>query len=175
MSGSSSRSVPDQVIRIRNRDAAGIDLCVQALAAVHRTSGYPTNWPVDPSRWLTPPGTIEAWTAGANEMPIAGHVVLRQLPDHPTGDGAVEVSRLFVNPEARRQGIARALLQKAMNWAAANERDLTLEVTDHLRAAIALYERLGFRLAGTKRADWTTPDGQPVTLHQYIRSREISR
>jgi ribosomal protein S18 acetylase RimI-like enzyme len=167
--------VPDQVIRIRNREAADIDLCVEALAAVHQTSGYPTNWPVDPARWLTPPGTIEAWTAEASEMPIAGHMVLRQLPDHPTGEGAVEVSRLFVIPAARRQGIARALLQKAMNWAAANELDLMLEVTDHLRAAIALYERLGFRLTDTKPAGWTAPDGQPVTLHHYVRSREINR
>lgn len=167
--------MPDQVIRIRNREAADIDLCVQALAAVHRTSGYPTNWPVDPAWWLTPPGTIEAWTARAGEMPIAGHMVLRQLPAGTTGEGAAEVSRLFVSPGARRQGIALALLQKAMNWAAANEVDLTLEVTDHLRAAIALYERLGFRLADTKPANWTTPDGQPVTLHQYIRSREINR
>jgi ribosomal protein S18 acetylase RimI-like enzyme len=161
------------LIRIRNRQAADIDLCVQALAAVHQTSGYPTNWPVDPARWLTPPGTLESWIAATDGMSIAGHMILRQLPADPTGKRAAEVSRLFVSPAARRQGIALALLEKAMNWAAANKMDLMLEVTDHLRAAIALYERIGFRLIATKRADWTTPDGQPVTVHQYTRSRHI--
>ena len=82
-----------------------------------------------------------------------------------------EVSRLFVAPAARRRGVAQALLQQAMHWAAANEQDLVLEVTDHLQAAWALYERAGFRRAGTKRADWTTADGQPVTLRQYRWSR----
>lgn len=163
--------MPEQLIRIRNRETADIDLCVQALATVHRISGYPTNWPAEPARWLTPSGTVQAWVATATEMPIVGHVILRQLPASAGAEHAVEVSRLFVIPAARRQGIALDLLQKATDWAAANELDLMLDVTDHLRAARALYERTGFRLNGTRQADWTTPDGQPVTLHQYSRSR----
>jgi GNAT superfamily N-acetyltransferase len=165
--------VPGQLIRARNREAADIDLCVQALATVHQTSGYPTNWPADPARWLTPSGIARAWIATTNELPIAGHVILRQLPASAAGERTAEVSRLFVVPAARRQGIALALLQETIHWAAANELDLVLEVTDHLRAARALYERAGFRMANTTRADWTTPDGQPVTLHQYVRSREL--
>jgi GNAT superfamily N-acetyltransferase len=77
------------------------------------------------------------------------------------------VSRFFVIPSARRQGIGIALLQETIHWAATNEVDLVLEVTDHLRAARALYERAGFGVVNTKRADWAAPDGRPVTLHQY--------
>jgi ribosomal protein S18 acetylase RimI-like enzyme len=153
-------------LRIRNREAADLGLCVEALAMVHRTSGYPTNWPADPARWLTPSGIVHAWIATTGELPVAGHLLLRQLPS-----SAVEVSRLYVVPAARRQGVALALLRKAIEWAAANERDLVLEVTDHLQAARALYEQVGFRLVSTGRADWTTPDGQPVTLHRYALSR----
>jgi GNAT superfamily N-acetyltransferase len=164
--------VPEQLIRIHNRGTADIDLCVQALAVVHQMSGYPTNWPADPARWLTPSGAIRAWIATTNEIPVAGHVILRQLPASATGERAAVVSRLFVVPAARRQGIALALLEKTIHWAATNELDLVLEVTDHLRAARALYERAGFRRIDTKRADWTTPDGQPVTLHRYVWSRK---
>lgn len=164
--------MPEQLIRIRNREAADIERCVQALEIVHQTSGYPTNWPADPARWLTPSGILRAWIGTTDELPVAGHVILRQLPASAPGQHAAEVNRLFVVPAARRQGIGLALLQKTMHWAAANELDLVLEVTDHLRAARTLYERTGFRLITTERADWTTPDGQPVTLHRYVRGRE---
>jgi GNAT superfamily N-acetyltransferase len=168
--------VPEQPIRIRDREAADIDLCVQALAAVHETSGYPTNWPADPGRWLTPSGIIRAWIAATGELPVAGHLLLRKFPastpgEDTPGEDAVEVSRLFVVPAARRRGVALALLEKSMHWAEANDRDLVLDVTDDLRAARALYARTGFRLADTALADWTTPDGQPVILHRYVWSR----
>ena len=159
----------EQPISIRNREVADIDLCVRALATVHPASGYPANWPADPARWLSPSGILHAWIATTNELPIAGHVILRQLPG---GERIAEVSRLFVVPAARRQGIALALLQKALHWATLNEIDLVLEVTDHLRAAQTLYERIGFGRINTKQAGWTTPDGQPVTLHQYVWTRE---
>ena len=154
-----------QRIRIRNREAADLGLCVEALAIVYRTSGYPANWPADPARWLTPSGIVHAWIGTTGELPVAGHLLLRQLPS-----SAIEVSRLYVVPAARRQGVALALLRKAIEWAATNERDLVLEVTDHLKAARALYEQAGFRLVSAERADWTTPDGQPVTLHRYVLS-----
>jgi GNAT superfamily N-acetyltransferase len=162
--------VPKQLIRIRNREAVGIEPCVQALATVHQTSGYPTNWPADPARWLTPSGILRAWIATTDELPVAGHVILRQVPASAPAERVAEVSRLFVGPAARRQGIGLALLQKTIHWAAANELELVLEVTDQLRVARTLYERTGFRLISTARADWTTPDGQPVTLHRYARS-----
>jgi ribosomal protein S18 acetylase RimI-like enzyme len=97
-------------------------------------------------------------------MPIVGHVILRQPP---AGEHSAEVSRLFVVPAARRQGIASALLEAAMRSAAANDPDLFLEVTDHLRAARALYEGAGFRFVSTAQANWATPDGRPVMLHRY--------
>ena len=58
-----------------------------------------------------------------------------------------------------------------MGAATANDLDLFLDVTDHLRDARALYQRAGFRLMSTTEADWTTPDGGPVTLHRYAWNR----
>jgi GNAT superfamily N-acetyltransferase len=166
--------VPDQQITIRAREAADLDACVQALADVHQGSGYPTNWPADPARWLTPPGLLQAWIATSAEVPVAGQVILCRGAAGPAGEGAAEVSRLFVVPAARRRGVAQALLRQAIDWAAASDLDLMLEVTDHLGAARALYERTGFRLVSTGQAAWTAPDGQPVTLHTYRRSRAAS-
>jgi ribosomal protein S18 acetylase RimI-like enzyme len=146
------------------RDEADVGACVEALRMVYQASGYPTNWPADPAQWLRPSGTIQAWIAATADMPVAGHVILRQPS---AGEHSAEVSRLFVVPAARRQGIAAALLEAAMRSAAANDLDLFLDVTDHLRAARALYERAGFRLVSTGQADWKTPDGGPVVLHRY--------
>jgi ribosomal protein S18 acetylase RimI-like enzyme len=101
--------------------------------------------------------------AVTRELPVAGHVILRR-PDAGTADEhALEVSRLFVAPAARRRGAAQALLDTAIGWATARQLDLVLDVTDELRAARGLYERAGFRRTGTKVADWTGPGGQPVT------------
>jgi ribosomal protein S18 acetylase RimI-like enzyme len=156
--------------RIRHRDDADIGACVAALKAAHQASGYPTNWPADPVRWLRPSRTLQAWVAATDDMPVVGHVILRQPP---ADERSAEVSRLFVAPAARRQGIASALLQAAMRSAAANDLDLFLDVADHLRAARALYQRDGFRLVSTAQADWTTPDGRPVTLHRYTWSHSL--
>jgi GNAT superfamily N-acetyltransferase len=165
--------MPAHDICIRSRELADLDGCVAALASVHESGGYPTNWPADPARWLTPSGTINGWVA-ACEGSIVGHAVLR-LPSFSTvSQSAVELSRLFVTPAVQRKGIAAALMQATMRWAAAKDLDLELEVTDHLQAARALYERSRFCLIDTKQADWTTPDGAPVTLHHYAWSRERS-
>jgi GNAT superfamily N-acetyltransferase len=159
----------DGTVRIRAREAGDLELCVRVLAGVRETSGYPANWPADPARWLTPDGIAGAWVATTAAVPVAGHLVLRQPADGWPGEPAAEVSRLFVAPAARRQGVAQALLATAIGWATPHRLDLVLEVTDELRAARALYERAGFQLTGTTMADWTTPAGQPVTLHRYVR------
>jgi GNAT superfamily N-acetyltransferase len=154
-------------VNIRVRGSVDLSACVDVLARVHAGGGYPTNWPADPARWLTPSGLIEAWVASVGDVAVAGHMVVTQAHDGQDGRTAAEIGRLFVDPEARRQGVARALMRHATDWAAGRGVDLTLWVTDHLHAAQALYERTGFQLAETSVADWTTPDGQSVTVHRY--------
>lgn len=141
--------------------------CVDVLARVHADGGYPTNWPADPARWLTPSGLIEAWVAGTGEIPVAGHAIISQVIGRAHCPPAAEIGRLFVDPAARRQGIAQALLQHAKEWAAVRDVDLVLWVTDHLTAARTLYEGAGFTLTETAVADWTAPDGSRVTVHRY--------
>ena len=57
---------------------------------------------------------------------------------------------IAVDPPARRRGVASALLDEMLRRAGADEQ-YTLEVRPSNAAAIALYERYGFRSAGTRR------------------------
>lgn len=60
-------------------------------------------------------------------------------------DGAAEVKRLYVRPEARGRGIARAILAQLEQEARARgTKLLVLETGDAQHAAIRLYERAGF-------------------------------
>ncbi len=43
-----------------------------------------------------------------------------------------------------------------------------LDVVDDRGAAIALYERLGWRLVDRRVADWATPEGHHLPLRIYI-------
>lgn len=166
------------VVKIRHRQPADLDQCVGALAVVHHIDGYPLNWPTDPHGWLCPPGTLQAWIAETASGAVVGHVAVQiGAPSITANESATpptaEVSRLFVVPAARRQTVASELLQHAQQWAADHGFDLTLEVTDDQRsAAIALYERTGWRHTHTTEATWTAADGKPVSLRHYTRSQD---
>ncbi len=74
---------------------------------------------------------------------IAGYLICSRY------DRVWHLMNIAVDPPARRRGIARALLQAMLDRAGA-EREFTLEVRASNAAAIALYERFGFRSAGTR-------------------------
>jgi ribosomal-protein-alanine N-acetyltransferase len=59
------------------------------------------------------------------------------------------VMNVAVDPPMRRRGIASALLESMIERAGAEE-PYTLEVRPSNAAAISLYERFGFRAAGTR-------------------------
>ena len=61
-------------------------------------------------------------------------------------DGAAELKRIYVRPEARGQGIAQAILARLQEEAHARGVNLLmLETGDAQHAAIRLYQRAGFR------------------------------
>jgi len=143
---------------------------------VHEASGYPSRWPDDPGRWITPRGMVTAWVAEC-EGSIAGHVILVRgvrlgcllratgcAPDQLGG-----IARLYVDPAFRRQGLARALLEAAADNAADHGLRPVLDVMADARPAIALYEQAGWQLVGTQPATWTDPDGTTPTLSCYVR------
>jgi GNAT superfamily N-acetyltransferase len=111
------------LITTRDREESDVEECARALLDVHQASGYPDNWPADPAGWLRPPGILRSWVAVGEDIPVAGHVILKR--PRP-GSRSAEISRLFVVPAARRRGVAMALLDAAMSAAAADGRPVSL-------------------------------------------------
>ncbi|MEV0292612.1 GNAT family N-acetyltransferase [Nocardia sp. NPDC050710] len=151
--------------------------CVDALVKVHRYDRYPVQWPADPARWLTPANLCAAWVALDGEA-VAGHIGLSLLESRDldpavaesvhTPEGSVgSVNRLFVVPGARGRAIAEHLLDAAHRHAAARNRPLVLHVSDEARAAIACYEKLGWRRVASVRATWLDSTGRPALVHHY--------
>jgi GNAT superfamily N-acetyltransferase len=160
---------------IRAREPEDLDGCAGILRRVHEITGYPSGWPRDPGRWLTPAGQVAAWVA-EDDGQLAGHVALVQGVRNKcllqaTGRDARElggIARLFVDPAVRRQGLARALLEAATSAARARGLQPVLDVVADSQPAIALYERSGWELVGTQTATWVTPAGISPTLRCYV-------
>jgi [ribosomal protein S18]-alanine N-acetyltransferase len=81
----------------------------------------------------------------ADEAPL-GVILCRVAADE------MEVLTLGARPEARRRGVAKALMAAALDAARqAGAASCFLEVAVDNAAAITLYERLGFRRAGVRK------------------------
>jgi len=76
---------------------------------------------------------------------IVGYVICSRY------DTVWHVMNVAVDPGARRSGVATTLLATLLEEIGDPRARLTLEVRRSNAAAIALYERFGFRAAGTRR------------------------
>jgi ribosomal-protein-alanine N-acetyltransferase len=77
----------------------------------------------------------------------------------------MHVHNLAVEPAARRQGLARALLLEALSIArAAQVRVVHLEVREGNQAALALYAGLGFETAGRRAGYYVDPREDALLL-----------
>ena len=88
-----------------------------------------------------PAGICLAATRGEK---LIGYLVCSRYAD------VWHLMNVAVTPEWRRQGVASQLLEQLFD-AAGPEARHTLEVRTSNRAAIAMYERFGFRRAGHRR------------------------
>ena len=82
--------------------------------------------------------------AAIEERRIVGYLICSRYAD------VWHLMNIAVDPPARRRGIATALLEE-MIGRAGQDASYTLEVRPSNIYAIALYERFGFRSAGTRR------------------------
>jgi len=150
------------------RDAAPGD--AQGLVALAQAVG------AEPEAWLI---ADEAWRGAADERrylkaikrhphaavfvaeesgSIVGRLSVARDP-HPASFHVADLG-LMVAVEHRRRGIGRALLQRAVEWAAeARVRKLELHVFPHNEPAIALYESFGFVREGFRRGHYRRGTG----------------
>jgi ribosomal-protein-alanine N-acetyltransferase len=82
--------------------------------------------------------------AAVEEQRVVGYLICSRYAD------VWHLMNVAVDPPARRRGIATALLEE-MIVRAGPDASYTLEVRPSNAQAIALYERFGFRSAGTRR------------------------
>ena len=76
---------------------------------------------------------------------IVGYVICSRY------DTVWHIMNVAVDPDSRRLGVATSLLEGLLERIDEPEPRLTLEVRQSNAAAIALYERMGFRPAGLRR------------------------
>lgn len=131
-----------------------------ALREVYGADRYPVLWPSDPAGWLTGRDLLDAWVAEDEDGALLGHLSLhgtnasRARPKWLEALAApperlAVVSRFFVSPRARGRGVGGALMHRAEQHAVTHGLHLVLDVAVHNRAAIAFYERRGWRRVGT--------------------------
>jgi ribosomal-protein-alanine N-acetyltransferase len=82
--------------------------------------------------------------AAVEEGRIVGYLICARYAD------VMHLMNIAVDPAARRRGVGTALLERMIERAGFDQA-YTLEVRPSNTGAIALYERFGFRSAGTRR------------------------
>jgi len=132
-------------VELRRLEARDLD----AVEEVERAS-YPTPW----SRAmfaaeLQKPSSL-ALGAYRETGELVGYAIVSRYVD------AWHVMNVAVDPECRRRGIARELLERLFDVTAADpRRGYTLEVRVSNTDAIRLYEQLGFEARGIRRGYYT--------------------
>lgn len=80
--------------------------------------------------------------------------------------GRMHLVGMWVDPRHRRQGVAQALVERAVRWAEERQaREVVLWVTDHNIPARMLYERIGFRPTGERQP----LPSNPVLIESLLR------
>lgn len=149
-------------IAIRHREDADLPALGEVLVRVHELDGYPVEGVADPIGWLRVARAIQCWTATVDGQPV-GHIALTQAAPEDdaakvwaehTGDNIADLAipvRLFVDPDHRRWGLGRKLMEAVGIEAEAHGKALALDVIEKDRAARRLYEQAGYMRIGNAR------------------------
>ncbi len=142
---------------VRRRRPKDLGACARLLRVVFSDGQYPVYWPDAPRGWLNDEDVIDAWVV-ERQGEILGHVAIskvgldavsalrwREVTGHEPSELA-GVSRLFVRPRVRSQGIGAALLDVAVAEIRSRGLIPVLDVVSAGKDAITLYEHRGWRL-----------------------------
>ncbi len=86
---------------------------------------------------------VRAWSAHAPDSLVVGVLLARPVPDAVAR--TLEVLNLAVRPEAQRQGIARALMNRSLQYALREGfARMRIATADSSKGPLALYRQLGY-------------------------------
>jgi ribosomal-protein-alanine N-acetyltransferase len=123
---------------------------LNAIEEIERVS-YPTPWSRSMfAGELAKPSSLSLGAFDGETDTLVGYLVISRYVD------AWHVMNVAVAPAHRRQGIAKALLDRLFEVTASDERrGYTLEVRVSNEGAIKLYEAMGFVARGVRRGYYT--------------------
>ena len=123
---------------------------LNAIEEIERRT-YPTPWSRSMfAGEIAKPSSICVGAIDPETEKLVGYLIIARYVD------AWHVMNIAVAPELQRKGIATLLLEHLFELTAEDpRRGYTLEVRVSNRAAIKLYERLGFKSRGIRRGYYT--------------------
>lgn len=123
---------------------------VDSVHAIERAC-FSTPWSRNTFANLLKRPDADLWVAEAGGQ-ILGYAVVWYMADE------AELGNLAVEPNSRRRGLGRRLLERAIESARARKAErIYLEVRTSNEGAQRLYERRGFRVAGLRRRYYRLP------------------
>lgn len=177
--GEVSAQARPEVKGIRRRKAGDLAMCGRLLEVVHYDARYPALRPEPPRAWLEHPDVHDAWVCERVGR-ILGHVAVsdvardslsalrwRETTERSPSD-LMAVSRFFVRPTAREQGIGTALLDVAVTEIRRQHRLPVLEMISARRDGFPFLTSRGWRLVAI---DAWGPKNQHLYICRYAAPR----
>ncbi len=174
--GAEGPARPAATFRVRERRGRDLPACVRLLRVVHTHDRYPLRWPERPRAWLAEEGIVDAWIA-ERLGEVLGHVAIgragaasadrlrwREVTGRPLAELGF-VTRLFVRPRVRGQGVGGTLLDVAAGHVRARGLLPAVEVPASAEDAAALVEAHGWRLVATD--GWRQGQAHGY-VHRYV-------
>jgi ribosomal protein S18 acetylase RimI-like enzyme len=125
-------------------------------------SAFPSVFLSTGTAFFTEGSPPDAHLVAEIDSAAVGYIRFRPASELPENAHVIEVCGLAVHPDARRRGVASALLAATERRVrAAGARKLSLRVLSTNWAAIRLYERFGFRQQGRLKDEFLI-DGEYV-------------
>jgi [ribosomal protein S18]-alanine N-acetyltransferase len=108
------------------------------------------------------------WVARVEDGRVAGYLCLWEVADE------LHITNVAVSPNARRRGVARALLQSVLDDGRGRGfKVVVLEVRPSNRHALSLYESFGFRVVG-RRHGYYYDTGEDALVMEIALSAQAS-
>lgn len=180
--GTADAAPRPRVKGIRRRKPGDLAMTGRLLDVVHYDARYPALRPESPRTWLDHPDVYDAWVCERVGR-ILGHVAIsdvardslsalrwRETTEHAPSD-LMAVSRFFVRPTARQQGIGSALLDVATTAIRHEGRQPVLEMISGRRDGFPFLANRGWRLVAI---DPWGPRDRHLYICRYMAPREVA-
>lgn len=94
---------------------------------------------------------------------LAGFILLRIITNHVEG-GLIEVMNIAVDDAFKRRGIGSRLVSESIQLSNILHGSVELELRESNKAAMNLYQRLGFSVVGSRPGYYSNPDEAAILM-----------